>query len=487
MEFLAMVIEPDEALRQLVREALRGDGWRVVEARSADEALEITRARQTCPIVYCSASLRTTFVAGMHFLDALRRSLSEDTYIVMVGSGAGSNEALDSILSGASDYIPWPQSVNEVLKPAGAVKRRLQAALSESIQPALSVVPSPPGADLPEFGLVGDSESIVGVFRKIAQALTRQPSSASKGEVAKNSRRKPPSYFITGETGTGKELVAHLIHSRSSYSGGQFVPINCSALPEELAESELFGHEPGAFTGAVREKKGLWELADGGTLFLDEITEAPHAILPKLLRVLQDGTIKRLGSNRWIPVKAQVIAASNRDLRSEIRAGRFREDLYHRLNLFEFHLPPLRERREDIPLLVAHFARRYAAGPVKFSQDALDLLTHHSWPGNVRELENLVRAAITHASDGMIYALDLLPRLQAMREADSTCRQCGDKGVGVIPPSSASLDTQVRLFKLKTVKEALRQHRGNITHTAAALGMTRPTLYKILKEMEVNS
>lgn len=228
-------------------------------------------------------------------------------------------------------------------------------------------------------------------------------------------------------------------------------------------------------------------MADGGTLFLDEITEAPRAILPKLLRVLQDRTVRRLGSSRWIPVDAQVVAASNRDPKAEIQAGRFREDLYHRLSLFQFHLPPLRERREDIPLLVAHFARRYAVVPVKFSRDALDLLARHQWPGNVRKLENVVSAAVSHAADGMIYAVDLLSRLQAGREIDSTCQQCRDKSAELITHSSASLDTQVKLFKLKTVKEALRQYRGNITHTAAALGMTRPTLYKLLKELEVDS
>lgn len=486
MEFLAMVVEPDEALRRLVREALREDGWRVVEACSAVEALESARRLQKCPLVYCSDSLRTSSFTDSNFLDALKECLAADTYIVAVGSGGGSSEALDAIMSGASDYIPRPNSADDVCRPADVVKRRLRAALTEAAQPALSVTPGTTDTGFPELGLVGASEAIVSVFKKIAQSLTRHSSSSGSGGAGNNDGKRPPSYFITGETGTGKELVAHLIHNRSSYSSGQFVPINCSALPEELAESELFGHESGAFTGAVREKRGLWELANGGTLFLDEITEAPRAILPKLLRVLQDRTIKRLGSNRWIPVEAQVIAASNRNLRAEIKAGRFREDLYHRLSLFELHLPPLRERREDIPLLIAHFARRYAAKPVKFSQDALDLLAQYPWPGNVRELENLVRAAVTHAPDGMIYAVDLLPRLQAAQGDNSTCRHCGDEGVEVTASSSASLDAQVKMFKLKTVKEALRQHRGNITHTAAALGMTRPTLYKLLKELESN-
>jgi DNA-binding NtrC family response regulator len=198
--------------------------------------------------------------------------------------------------------------------------------------------------------------------------------------------------------------------------------------------------------------------------------------------------VRRLGSNRWIPVDVQVVAASNRDLRSEIKAGRFREDLYHRLSLFQFHLPPLRERRGDIPLLVTHFARRYANHPIKFSQDALELLIQHSWPGNVRELENVMRAAISHAADGMIYAVDLLPHLQGGSEIKATCSVCSGVTASAsevtVTASPTSFDAQVKEFKLKTVKEALRQHRGNITHTAAALGMTRPTLYKLLKELE---
>jgi two-component system NtrC family response regulator len=275
--------------------------------------------------------------------------------------------------------------------------------------------------------LIGESESIVNVFKKLAQALKRDSNQRTEVNAKRDGRTRPPTFFITGETGTGKELVAHLIHRHSAYRSGPFVPINCSALPPDLAESELFGHEPGAFTGAIKEKKGLWELADGGTLFLDEITEAPRLLLPKLLRVLQEGTVKRLGSNRWTSVNVQVIAASNRDLKAEIEAGNFRQDLYHRLSLYQFHLPPLRERREDIPLLVAHFARRYSAQPVKFSQDALDVLLKYSWPGNVRELENLVRAAVTQSVDGTIYALDVRARLEIIGEIKTSCLMCGNQ------------------------------------------------------------
>lgn len=489
MEFLALVIEPDTDLRRLIREVLEEDGWQVVEVCAVDDALTVISHRQDWPLVFCTtnpAIVESNEHASLNILRLLREHLGAAAYIVMMGADNSPSAALNAILDGASDFMGRPCAPDDIRKRSLFVKQRLHAASQESTQPSLSIHPYTLENNKSAPELIGSSEAIIRVFKKVAQSLTQHFSSGNKSTGKKDAGRRAPSYFITGETGTGKELVAQLIHRRGSYAGGAFVPINCSALPVDLAESELFGYEPGAFTGAVKEKKGLWETAHGGTLFLDEITEAPRAILPKLLRVLQERTIKRLGSNHLIPVDVQVIAASNRDLKTEIQAGRFREDLYHRLSLFQFHLPPLRERREDIPLLVSHFARRYAVQPTQFSRDAVDLLTQYSWPGNVRELENLVRAAVAHAGDGMVYAIDLLPRLQTTREVELACDQCNsnaeiDSEI-IIPRASRSLEAQVKEFKLKTVKEALRQHRGNITHTAAALGMTRPTLYKLLKE-----
>jgi len=306
---------------------------------------------------------------------------------------------------------------------------------------------------------------------------------------------RPSTFFITGETGTGKELMARMIHHHSRYAEGPFVAINCSNLPAELADRELFGSSPGAFTGALRkEQPGLWELASRGTLLLDEITEAPAAVLPKLLRVLQSGEFKRLGSKRSISVDVQVVAASNRDVTSEIKAGRFREDVYHRLSLYKLHLPPLRERVEDIPLLVAHFARRYSHRHVRFSQDALDLLQKHKWPGNVRELENIVRAAVTKSIDGTIYAIDLTSLIEAGSKSGSpSCEQCGgekpaatDRSTEIIIPhgiaEAVALEERVKEFKLKTARETLACHHGNVTQAARALKISRPSLYRLLRE-----
>jgi len=392
---------------------------------------------------------------------------------------------LRAISNGASDYILRPCRPADVRKIAHATKQRLRTARKEHSQPILTIHPSTTETNLSEPRLIGSSEAIINIYKKVAQSLGLRRTSEKNESSSNNFENNSRSFFITGETGTGKELVARLIHRHSEYASGAFVPVNCSTLPVELAESELFGHEQGAFTGAMKEKKGLWEIAHGGTLFLDEITEAPLLVLPKLLRVLQDRTIKRLGSNQWIPIDVQVIAATNRDVKKELQTGRFRKDLYHRLSLFHFHLPPLRERREDIPLLVAHFAGRYAFRSVRFSQDALDLLIRHSWSGNVRELEHLVRAIVTQTTDGTIYAIDLLPLLKTARDMNIKAEQEEGSDIPFIAPTP--LENQIKELKLKTVKEALRQHRGNITRTAAALGMTRPTLYKLLKELNDNN
>ena len=309
------------------------------------------------------------------------------------------------------------------------------------------------------------------VVKQLAQILAADARPSAGGI-------RPPSFFLTGETGTGKELFAQLIHQRSRLGNGPFVAVNCATLPPDLAEAELFGHEAGAFTGAQRARPGLWEEADGGTLFLDEITEAPPLLLPKLLRVLQDGQVKRLGNTRWRQTRVQVIAASNRDVPAEIAAGGFRRDLYQRF-LHHLHLPPLRERREDLPLLIRHFVQRHAVRPVHFSLEALTLLQEHDWPGNVRELEHLLRAVLPQTEEGRITAA--LLRSLWHEKGSGTFLSAGSAA----PPglsTTTPLGAQVNDFKRHTAREALIRYRGNITQAAAALGLTRPTLYRLLDD-----
>jgi Nif-specific regulatory protein len=284
---------------------------------------------------------------------------------------------------------------------------------------------------------------------------------------------------IEGETGTGKELIASAIHHQSQRRDKMFVAQNCAALPENLLESELFGHKRGAFTSADSDKKGLFEIADGGTLFLDEMGEMPLTLQAKLLRVLQDGTIRPVGATSEKQVDVRIICATNRDLSAEVEKGRFRQDLYYRLMVFPITLPPLRERREDVPALAAHFLKRYAeeyrVELPGFTQDALDALSSYNWPGNIRELENEVQRLVIQAEPGhWIEITDLSPRL---RKIEGTITR--------IAPQKGTLKEMMDQVERWLLTEALRDHGGNKTKTAVTLGITREGLHKKLAKFGV--
>jgi transcriptional regulator with GAF, ATPase, and Fis domain len=284
---------------------------------------------------------------------------------------------------------------------------------------------------------------------------------------------------IEGETGTGKELIASAVHYQSNRRDKMFVAQNCAALPENLLESELFGHKRGAFTSADSDKKGLFEIADGGTLFLDEMGEMPMSLQAKLLRVLQEGTIRAVGATSEKQVDVRIICATNRDLSAEVEKGRFRQDLYYRLMVFPIKLPPLRDRREDIPPLAAHFLKRYAAEygveTPGFSQDAIDALSSYNWPGNIRELENEVQRIVIQGESGhWIEVTDLSPRL---RKIEGTVTR--------IAPKQGTLKEMMEQVERWLIAEALRDHGNNKTKTAATLGITREGLHKKLAKFGV--
>jgi transcriptional regulator with GAF, ATPase, and Fis domain len=284
---------------------------------------------------------------------------------------------------------------------------------------------------------------------------------------------------IEGETGTGKELIASAIHYQSQRRDKMFVAQNCAAMPENLLESELFGHKRGAFTSADSDKKGLFEIADGGTLFLDEMGEMPLSLQAKLLRVLQEGTIRPVGATTEKQVDVRIICATNRDLAAEVEKQRFRQDLYYRLMVFPIKLPTLRERREDIPLLAAHFLKRYAeeyrVELPGFTQDAADALASYNWPGNIRELENEVQRIVIQAETGhWIEVTDLSPRL---RKIEGTVTR--------IAPKQGTLKEMMEQVERWLIAEALRDHGNNKTKTAATLGITREGLHKKLAKFGV--
>lgn len=496
MDLHALVIDADAGQRSVVRNILQSQNWKVWEAASTDAALRIINERPSWGIVFCDVELSTRNVnspAGLSLLGQLKEYCEETTRIVITAAAGRPVTALEAILNGASEYIRKPLQEENIIECSRAVIERLRAVEREG-QPATRTVSYDPSAAAPEF--IGESTAIIQVFKDLAKVVDDLHHTDAQRQGKANAPAPQTSVFITGETGTGKELIAQLIHQRSRRASGQFVPINCSSLSPDLAESELFGHVPGAFTGASKEKEGLWELANGGTLFLDEITEAPSAVLSKLLRVLQDGLIKRVGSNHLKQTHVQVIAASNRDMQAEINTGRFRADLYHRLSLHKLHIPPLRERLEDIPVIVEHLARRYFTREVRFAQEALDVMMTYSFPGNVRELENIMRGAARRSPNGVVYAVDLAAYVEMMESRSEshrdelealTARAVATASLDSQTLLRESLDEQVHRFKLQVVRETLARCAGNVTRAAHALKISRPSLYRLIKELEPES
>src|SRR5947209_9637442 len=371
----ALVVDDDDLIRSNVAEVLSNDGWEVTEAESAPRALELLRA-YAWSLVFCDVRLSTkNDYEGYDILRSFTEAQPEAQIVLMTGHGSAIG-ALDAVSSGAYDYLMKPFEIAEVKRISQSVRRGIDKRARRSVSDEL---PSP-AVYTSDIDLVGVSAAFVEVMKLVGRvAATNLP------------------VLITGESGTGKEVVARAIHRRSARADKPFVAVNCGALPAELIESELFGHVKGSFTGAHADRVGLWEEAHGGTVFLDEITETTPAFQVKLLRALQEGEIRRVGSNRTIYVDVRVIAATNRDPEPEVAEKRFRQDLFYRLNAVSLHLPPLRERREDIMPLTRHFATRAratGAPALQFSRDAINALESYSWPGNIRELENaVVRAA----------------------------------------------------------------------------------------------
>jgi len=291
--------------------------------------------------------------------------------------------------------------------------------------------------------------------------------------------------LVTGETGVGKELVARHVHSGSRRKDEALIHVNCAALPESIAESELFGHVQGAFTGAVRDRAGKFEVADGGSLFLDEVGELPLSLQPKLLRALQQGEIQRIGSDRPHRVDVRVIAATNRDLAAEVARGRFRADLYHRLAVYPIRVPALRERREDVPILATHFAdaarRRLGLGPLRLSEEARAALAAAEWPGNVRELENVVSRAVLRAAAGKPPGAPVL--VQAAHVDASSTATAPERAPAASPDAARPLREQVEDFQRRRIREAVERHAGNQAAAARELGMHRANLHHLARRL----
>jgi DNA-binding NtrC family response regulator len=442
-----LVVEDDPRMRALIREYLEKDGYSVSVAGGLSEAVSELAAHSVDAVL---TDLRIPDGDGMDVLDRVQEKDRQIPVIIMTGY-ASVRSAVQAIKIGAYDYIQKPFEPEDLML---MVKRatEFRALVDENIRLSAAL------ESCSDDELVGSSKQILRVK-----------------ELARRVAPFDSTVLVQGETGTGKEMVARLVHKLSSRAAAKFLPVNCGALAETLLEAELFGYEKGAFTGAVRQKAGLFETAGGGTLFLDEINNASEAVQIKLLRVLQDGTILRVGGVEPIRVDMRVIAASNTDLKSDAEKGRFRRDLFYRLNVMVIDIPPLRERPEDIPLLACHFLDKYSRRCGKkitgLHQETLKALTGYHWPGNVRELENAIEHAVIMASPERVITRDCLPE-------DTRAKR---------PQASAAGNRALDLerMELSAIKSALETFGGHKAKAAEALGISTPTLWRKLKKLNM--
>jgi two-component system NtrC family response regulator len=443
-----LIVEDEEAIRSQMRWALEDD-FEVLLAGDRNSALEQVRMDRP-PLVLLDLGLPPSPRRGEEGLRALGEILAFDreTKVIVVTGNQDRGYALKAIGQGAFDYFLKPADIDElkiVLKRAlhiQTLEKETAAGRERSISPVFDEI-------------IGDSPSMQFVFETVRKV------SASDVSV-----------LIQGESGTGKELIARAIHRSGKRKDASFVPINCGAIPENLLESELFGYEKGAFTGADAQKRGRIEYADGGTLFLDEIGELPLLLQVKLLRFLQEHKVERVGGREMIPVDVRVIAATNKDLKEEIGKNRFREDLFYRLGVVTITIPPLRERERDDVLLAKAFLQAFSSNYRKdikgFHADALDAIESYDWPGNVRELENRVKRAVVMCDGKFVIPGDL--ELDASRDS-------------AVPKSLKQIREETERFH---VEKALKKHDGNISKAARELGVSRPTFHDLMKKYRLS-
>jgi len=446
-----LVVDDDAASGELLQEIFGAQGWQTLAAQTPQRARELADQQQF-DLVVSDINLE----AAENGLDLLR-SLREGCPVILV-TGFGSLEtAIEATHEGAYDFISKPFKVEEVVAAArrAMVGHAIHAGLDETRAGDQGVA---------EDEITGRSPSMIRLYLEIARVAPSRTTA-----------------LITGESGTGKELVARSIHKHSPRAARGFVAVNCGALTETLLEAELFGAMKGSYTGANIDRKGLWEEADGGTLFLDEIGETSQAMQVKLLRALQEGEIRPVGATRSRQVDARIIAATNKDLEAEVKAGRFREDLFYRLSVVTLHLPPLRERRTDIPLLAENFLRRAVPEgerPLRLSDEALACLVAYDWAGNVRELQSAIEHAVLHARDGEVTPDDLPPRLQS----EDLRRAARHSPLSALYADLPTFDEMERRYLLHVMETT----GGNRSRAAEVLGINRRTLYRMAQRFGIN-
>ena len=443
---LSVLVVDDESNNLTSLEKIfKKEGWRVFGAPNAREALELLRKRRVDVVL---TDLMMPGTSGLELLKAVKE-VSSDTEVVVMTAFGTVEVAVQAMREGAYDFVEKPLKRLSIVKSVRkAAERRQLLAENRSLRQELRL--------LSERTIVGQSPALRRVLEVVAQAA---PSTAT--------------VLILGESGTGKELIARNVHAKSGRPG-QFVAVNCAAIPESILEAELFGHERGAFTGAVMRREGRFARASGGTIFLDEIGELSPAVQVKLLRVLQEGEFEPIGG-RTQRTDARVVAATNRDLKAEVQAGRFREDLYYRLNVIAVTAPPLRARREDVPLLVDHFlvsySRKNNKSILKVPNDVLDKLVDYSWPGNVRELENAIERAVVLSRSDTLQLSDLP---EAVSQSNAASAEALTFPIG----------TPLDEVEHRLIRETLRYTSGDKALAAQLLGISTRTIYRKLGDTE---
>ncbi len=447
MKLDLLIADDDDVTRNLLREVLEKEGYVIHLASSGEEAVKLIRKRRF-PIIL--SDIRMLELDGMAVLREAKRMDNGTAVILMTGFGSMEG-AVEAIREGAFDYVSKPFKLEELKALVSRAAKHWATVHGGGARVGAAPI------EVTAKGLIGKSPRIVDVYKTLARAALSAASTV----------------LVTGESGTGKELVARAIHDNSPRRKKSFIAVNCGALAENLLESELFGHVKGAFTGALAEKRGLFEEAHGGTLFLDEIGDITPGLQIKLLRVLQEGEFKAVGSNETRKVDARVIAATHQDLEALVRAGKFREDLYYRLKVILIELPPLRERMEDLQDLVGNFVARYAEKNSKrvshVSDEAMELLRAYSWPGNIRELEHAIERAVAMTSTSVLFPEDFPPEInRGGLPAPQAAAQAGESG-----PAN-SLEEMEKAHILRVLHEV----NYNKSKASEVLGIDRATLYR---------
>ena len=457
MAATVLIVDDEAAARYGLRRALEKEGYRIHEAETVSQADEVLRSELIGVVLL---DVRLAAESGLDYLPSLVGSANAPSVIIITAHGS-ERVAVEAIKKGAFDYLAKPFDVEELrLQVRNAVASHALRTENERLRQAIAG-----GETLGR--LIGSSAAM----RKIFTLIER----VAQTEV---------NVLITGESGTGKEEVAREIHARSRVGGGAFIAVNCAAMPFELIESELFGHEKGAFTGAAGKRIGKFEAATNGTLFLDEIGDMGLETQAKVLRVIEDKKFQRLGSNETITSNARLVSATNKQLTRQVEQDKFREDLYYRLCVVQIELPPLRERKADIPALIESFIQRYSlayrASPLTMSRDALKVLLEYDWPGNIRQLKNTIERAVVLAENEQITS-DVLPQEILSKSLKPKEIELSDHSLVV--PFGEDFKQTKREFERRYIEKCLERSSGNITRAAGMLGIHRQSLQQKIKEL----